>query len=131
MASKKGVVWYVEPRNARTSLAIADFLESGEEVELHRVEVDGKLRNLYRLEGYPQLQVLEETRLQMQLHFNIIRERGGKKEDITAVMRKRAHRAADMQTRRPKHSLKRLIEKGAVRRASSLPRSRGTRPVGS
>lgn len=131
MGSKQSVVWYVEPLNARTSLAIADFLECGEEAELRSIEVDGKPRNLYRLSGHHQLQVLEETRLQMELRFNIIRERGAKKEDITAVMRSGAHRAADMRARRPKHSLKRLIEKGAVRRASSLPRSRGARPVGS
>lgn len=117
MPARREVIWYVEPLDARTSLAIADFLESGADVELHQVSVGATIRSLYRLPSHHQLEVLEETRAQLGLTFNIVRERGGKKEDITAVMRSR-HRAAKQP--RPAQSLERLIAKGAVHVASSL-----------
>lgn len=122
------VTWFVEPLNAYTSRAIADFLESGADAELHEIEVGGVTRSMYRLLNNHQREVLEESRDTLNLRFRIIRERNGKKEDITSVMRSRDRR----HHRRPRRVMPTieqlkgagLIQSGSTLRAKNGPQQR-------
>lgn len=87
--SKRDVVWYIEPMNELTSQSIIRVLveDANMDPESHSVEVDGVLRDAYRLEGYHQVKIfIGSFRDRSRYSFRILRKRSDERNDITEVV---------------------------------------------